>query len=1831
MRRTDMFSGLSALALVLGLTGANIAAAQQGGQTYIPERRVVLQDGLDIPGGDLRSIFDVGAERCIEACLADDDCQAFTYNTQSRSCFPKAGDLVPTAYEGAVSGIVVANDDLQDLARNRANQLDFLSAHDFDAALQLARGVALRWGPLAPEPTGNKQDDAQIIAAAGERVAQFDKPEHWLDLARALYLREDAAFAAINAFLRSDDDEAAAAALVALGRVWDNGSNGPKALSALRLAADLSGGADIISARDRLEDRWGMRIVGHDVKTDTLPPQVCLNFSSRLSDTVDYTPYLRLPEGDLTVEVAYQDLCISGLQHGSNVELTARAGLPDEQGEVLSSDVTIRSYIGNRSPSLRFAGRAYVLPASGDRGLEVVTVNADSLDLSLLQVSDRNLVASMRADLFARPLDGWAAEWLSDGMATEIWSGSVELAGVDGDPDKRLNADVATRLAIPDAVGPLAPGAYVLKAALPDAEGADYDPYSVTASMAAQWFVVSDLGLTSLWAEDRLTVVVRGLSDAQARKDVRVALVSQANEVLSEIQADAEGVVHFDAALARGRGGAAPAMVTATQYEGDEIKDMSFLSWTEAEFDLSDRGVAGMAPSGAVDVFMATDRGVYRAGETVNVTALARDGAAFAVKDLPLTAILTRPDGVEAARVRVQPDAAGGYVYSLPIAASAPTGTWRLEMRTGDKGQALAFARILVEDFLPERIDFSADIPQGPLATGAEFTLSLDARWLYDAPAADLPVNIWLRTAPAHEIKKFPGYRFGIEGNSGADQENIDTGKTDAQGRFQTDVTLPQSDVIVQADFMLEVSEGSGRPVNRQETRIIMPDAPSVGIQPLFEGGTVSENENARFRIIAIDRDQEVTALAARWVLTRLEHEYVWYRSGSRWNWEVVTRRSRVTDGEVDVTAEMPAILEFPVEWGDYELRVEAVSDAGSSAVSSAAATGFRAGWAMAAAGSESPDRLDVRLDKAAYSAGDKARLTVEATGAGIGIITVLTNRIVDLQLVALQDGSNIIEIPVTDEWGAGAYVTASAIRPLSDDETAGNRDPVRSIGLAYAPVDPAQRRLAVSLDVPQNPSPRQVLPVRVKVDGLTSDRTAHATIAVVDQGILNITAYTAPDPEAYYFGQRRLGVALRDIYGRLIMPTGAADGKLREGGDAQGGIQPVAPPPTEVLMAHFSGPVQLDENGVATVDIPVPDFNGTVRVMAVVWTEEAIGQADQEVVIRDPVVATVTAPRFLALGDVSGLRVDLTHTDGPAGQVVVNAQSVPDILDRTISALPATVELADGGSARLELSLAVPADAAEGLAALHLGVTAPDDILLGKDITIPVIDPIAETALRARLTVPADEEIVLNDDLTKGLRNVSQVTLAAGPLAMLDIPTVVAQLRSPGYGSIQQIVAAAAANLYIPELVVAGGRPGQDSDLETIEKTIARVLTRQDNSGAFGTWYAGGDADLWQDAFVTDFLSRARAAGHEVPEQPWQSALGNLRNAVGYATNPASADPWENAALAYAAYVLARERAISVGDLRYYVDAGKEGFKTPLSAMHLAGALAFSGDDGRAGVMMQHAFQLLTRNADDVQRRDYGSPLREYAAVYAVAVEAGLKPQGLDAAVASIGKLLDQRLYGPWMHLSSQEAFWLVLLAKGLIDTPPALLVDGEAMAQVVMPVGALDGLRLASGDGQPVIVTLTATGRPLAPQGAGGDGYSITRHYEDVDGAEVDISSVEAGTLLRAVLTVRPLLQDMGYSPLVIRDGLPAGFEIERSTAQDETQGVGPAVRNADMESLLHDSYLASLTISDTEPFRLTYMVRAVHPGRYTHPQAVVSALNRPQLGGWTGTTNVEVVPAR
>src|SRR3954465_10640483 len=563
-------------------------------------------------------------------------------------------------------------------------------------------------------------------------VVAPDDGANWLRLAKSVLqirpsnererttLLERAATTAYIAYQRTKAPAEEADSLLIISRTYADRSLWRPALAAMRIALDLREVADVRQQYERMREDHGFRLLDYSVDADAASPRVCFPFSEALPGRrTDLSPFVAVAGTDKpAVSIEEKQLCVEGLKHGERYNITLRAGIPSVVRETLAKTPDFNVYVRDRKPFVRFGGKAYVLPRTGQRGIPVISVNTTAVAVEIYRVGDRNLLNTVLGSDFQRTLDRYDIGRLTEERGSQVWKGELKV-------EPTQNADVTTAFPVGEAISALQPGVYVMVA---EASGAPSERYE---NLATQWFIVSDLGLTAFSGNDGVHAFLNSLESTQPKAGVGIRLQSRSNEILATKQTDAAGHVQFEAALTRGEGALAPALLVATDPKGD----YAFLSLKAPAFDLSDRGVAGRAAAAGLDAFVYTERGVYRSGETVQVTTLLRDGQGIAALNVPLTLVVERPDGVEYRRSVVPDQGVGGRALAVPMVASAPTGTWRVRAYTDPKRPPVGETTFMVEDYVPDRLEFDLASNANSISKAAPAEVSLDGRYLYGAPA----------------------------------------------------------------------------------------------------------------------------------------------------------------------------------------------------------------------------------------------------------------------------------------------------------------------------------------------------------------------------------------------------------------------------------------------------------------------------------------------------------------------------------------------------------------------------------------------------------------------------------------------------------------------------------------------------------------------------------------------------------------------------------------------------------------------------------------------------------------------------------------------------------------------------------------------------------------------------------------------------------------------------------------------------------------------------------------------------------------------------------------
>ncbi len=1615
------------------------------------------------------------------------------------------------------------------------------------------------------------------------------------------------------------EDKQNAVSLATLPRIADLLETGLKqpgaALLALEEASDIApndaGLTNRVSALRKIVPITFRRVT---TNVDANPPRSCFSFQGMITKRRDVKldDFVSVePSTPVTVERGDESLCVVGLNYGSTYRVIVKAGLPSENRAPLAADASATVRVGDRSPKVTFPGSGFIFPRVAGDGLPVQTVNVDTLTMKVLRVTDRNLVQQLRGGsdygaALSEQLSTYSLERIRDEVGEEIWSGTMPVAS-------QKNQNHVTLFPLLSALGAKTkPGVYIVTA-----QSRDGDDYS----WSARWLVLSDLAVTSMRGVDGLNVFLRSLDTAQPQPGVRVDLLARNNEILGSAETDASGFLRFPAGLVRGTGGNMPSALFAYTEAGD----FNLLNLDLAAFDLADRGVEGRPPPGPLDPFLYTDRGIYRPGETIHLSGILRDDTGVAAAATPLTLKLLRPSGSVYRTELLRPNDAGGFTVSIALAATAAQGKWTGELYADPKGKPIGQISMQVEDFVPERLKVALTAPSEPLRPGQKAQAAVVARFLYGPPAVGLTgTGELLIDADPRPFPQHAGYRFGLlqDGEPGAPTAasrlmSVDMAATDAEGKGVVPLMLgrlPDSTRPFRAVLSLGVTEPGGRPTRASASMSVIDKPLYVGIKPGFSGSRLDEGSEASFDVIAVDGvGQRITKPGLRFEVIRERQRFQWFinRNGN-WDYRSTISEDVIETGALSVAADQPTRFARKLGWGRYRLEI---TDAATGSASSAR---FAMGWYSDGTETETPDQLEVTLDKPAYRPGETAKVFVKGPFAGEATLTVLGDRMHSHRIEKLPAGGASFDLPVDEAWGAGAYVTVSAYRPFDMSK---QKEPIRAIGLAYLTVDPKPRSLTVAFDAPKRTLPRQQMTLPIQVSAETSVTEAYLTLAAVDEGILQLTNFQSPDPARHFFGKRLLGIDIRDDYGRLIEAQTGPRGQIRQGGDGLGRALPVVPFKVAVL---FSGIVKLDAEGRTVLTLDIPDFNGEMRLMAVAYDKTRVGSAAQPLTVRDDLVAELTLPRFLAPGDKARATLSVHNTSPDAGAVTLEVTGTGPL---TLETGPLNADYA--ANQRRSLPITVTG----------VGMGIGRVRIVAKLGTGPVIDRNWEIAVQPSRTpeasyvvseVAANASVALTQQmLAPFIPGTAALSLTLTNRPRIDVSGLTQALTRYPYGCLEQVTSTALPLLSVADSgqILGAGRAARTA-AQRIDSAIAQLLGMQRFEGTFGLWSASNDGEEWLSAYAMEFLVRAKARAYTVPDAPYQEGLDALRK---IAVNGGGAPP-SLAARAYAFHVLALAGAAPSGALRFFADATGEALPTPLARGQTAAALARIGDTQRATALFNAAIGKLTRERWSA---DYGSTIRDAAALIVLLRESGLPQDGLQTLIDRI-PLRDNLV----RQTHTQEQAWLVMAAESLATgrAPLSLTLNGAPIQGAADPYvltpspGDLaSGVSVQNASAGSVWQGLSIVGAPIAAPPASREGLRITRKFFSRDGKPLNLDQMKQNDVF--VVLLEGGADTKITHPAMVAYPLPAGWEIETARLSAERLAAMPWLGELSKAKAVEgrdDRWAAAIDLTEEEPsFRFAFLLRAVTSGVFELPGATVEDMYNPRFQARQATGRLTVLP--
>lgn len=1519
-----------------------------------------------------------------------------------------------------------------------------------------------------------------------------------------------------------------------------------------------------------------------------------------------------------------QELTLSHLEPKRKLVLTIDKNIEAVNNKSLAKEYISRFETKDLQAMLSFASKGSLFPVRLAEGLPVVALNVPQATVEFFRVKDSMLPQFLNQWGKRGSLQYWDSKDLLT-MADLVYTGGFKL-----NPTKNTRETVLLPIA---GIKPLQEaGVYfaVLR------KSGDYD-YSNPATV----FTVSDIGVSAhrYKSNDALTVFTQSLETGKPLSSVDIKVFDEEGKLISESRTSTNGYTEL-ANVEKA------AMVLAINNG-----QTTMLRLKSSALDLSEFTVTG--PKDApFQFFLFGPRDLYRPGETVLFNALLRDKDGRLTKDMPVNVEVRSPDGAVVRSFVWKAQQAGFYQYKLKVSADAKTGRWSFLVKIG--GKEIQDYNFNIEDFLPERLALELEAQDHPIEPADSLLVGVTGRYLYGAPASGNLVSGQIYVRPLREaVAKLPGYYFGKfdepELSQNIDFSEFPLGK-EGLGTIRLDSQWKEVKSPIQLIVQASLQESGGRPIVRRVVQPVWPAQQLAGIRPLFKEQEIDNGSNAEFDIVLANAEGE--KLAAKNLIVRFIRErrdYYWYYSESDgWNSNFHQKDLVMDEQTIKITKGSTVKVSFPVDWGYYRLEVE---NPNTQLVTSYQ---FRAGYwwqeNTEEGGSVRPDQVKIALDKASYKEGDKAKITITPPAAGDGYLMIESSEgILWWQAINVPATGTTFEIPIDTKWQRhDLYISALVVRP--GDRKVG-ATPKRAVGVLHLPLDRQDRKIALTLSAPDKIMPSQKLVIKVKAKDAAGNipKKVNVLLAAVDVGILNITSYKTPDPFIGFFGRKAYGVDQLDVYGQLIEAGQGRLASLAFGGDAALAAGGKKPDTSVTIVALQSNPVVLNDQGEGEVELTIPDFNGELRLMAQAWTDGSFGMAEAKTVIAAPVVAELATPRFLAGGDSSTLALDVTNLTSKAQKfdVKVRADGLMSLAnDKTSYSLT----LAKGE----RKTLTIPIKAAEGIGKGKIYVSI-DGIVTDSGVT---------TALQRNWTIatrpayPAKLE-TLQSILEKSPWNIPTATMTGlnmqgreGLIQLTSQPPLnlskqISALNAYPYGCAEQTTSQLYPSLYAnAELLKRLNIKTNQTDEQrrnAIEIGIGRLLSMQRYNGSFGLWSSDSEEEYWLSVYVTDFLLRARERGYSVPDEPLKNAVKRLQS---YLQNGSAIEPYYSnnvaktrfAVQSYAGYVLARSKQAPLGSLRNLYEH-REDAPSGLALVQLSAALKLMGDNTRASQALKEGLVKQRENSRGYWWiGDYGSEIRDASLILAMLQEHKLVTD--DQVYQRMFSLSQQVANQDWWSTQERNALFLagyrVLLSPEknwqaeveiagnkytLTDKQPTIKFSDKEMQKV-------NTLKVVSKSPDVTLYqTVNLSGYPkTAPRATSSGGLNISKEFLDLSGRTINLRQVRSGDLI--IVRLHLYTTERIADALVV-DLLPAGLELENqnlaqssASLKDAADSIKESLKSMQNARIAHqefrdDRYVVQLDLGynyGNQKMDLLYLARAVTPGEYLVPPAMVESMYRP-----------------
>ena len=899
--------------------------------------------------------------------------------------------------------------------------------------------------------------------------------------------------------------------------------------------------------------------------------------------------------------------------------------------------------------------------------------------------------------------------------------------------------------------------------------------------------------------------------------------------------------------------------------------------------------------------------------------------------------------------------------------------------------------------------------------------------------------------------------------------------------------------------------------------------------------------------------------------------------------------------------------LSFPdKEWGTYFISVKDKESKHSTGVMSYFDWPYNEGRRNTD-GSESATMLSFKTDKDSYTPGEKMVVTFPSTKGSRAIISIENGvRVLSLTEHTCEDKQTTVRLDVTKDMQPNAYVYITLLQPHGITK---NDLPIRLYGVVPFTVTSPESHLTPVIQSPAELKPDASYTISVSEK---NGKEMAYTLAIVDEGLLDLTRFRTPEPWKAFNAREALGVNTWDLYNYVV---GAYGGRIEQlfsiGGDDALNKGPKAIVNRFKPVVRFDGPFLLKKGKTARHTYQMPNYNGRVKIMVVAGNGEAYGHADKSVMVRKPVMLLGTLPRVIGVGEEMVVPATVFATEDGVGAVNVSIACSSNM--EVVGEATRSLSFERKGDQQASFRIRVKKN--PGIGKVTITATGKGDkSVYETELEIRTVrrPQVKVTAATLEAGKSWKETVAM-----PGATGTNQLTLEVSDIAPVNLSSRLSYLLGYPHGCLEQITSKGFPQLYISSFTDLTPQQAKSTE-EAVKEVIRRLRSYQTVDGAFAYWPGGTSSNGWGTVYATHFLLEASKKGYLVPEAMKQSVLNNLRR-VARNWKPATSYYMdsEETTQAYRLYVLALAGSPEMGAMNRLKEMKD---LTSMSRWSLASAYALVGREDVAQDLISKTTALPSGYSE--YDETFGSDVRDQSIQLMTLC---LLDKGKEAATL-VEELSKQLSSDDWLSTQS-TAFALVALSDylakyrvdGVMDFTYAcggkdgqVKTDKNIWSETLLDkAGTSASVELKNTGKSTLFARIITEGIPeQGEEKAYANGVSLAVSYVDLNGSPVNVAQLEQGTNFSAVVTVKnPSAR--GYNNLVLSEIFPAGWEILNTRFLNEsvTDSLSAGVNYQDIRDDRVYSYIDRLPAGSQVTVKINLC--AVYPGRFYLPPVYCEAM--------------------